>query len=778
MSVSSAVSIRVRGLVQGVGFRPTVWRIATEHALVGEVLNDGEGVVIRLWGTPSAQQTFVERLRSEAPPLSRIDAIEITPISDVAPFDDAFQIVDSEAGEVSTGVVPDAATCPACAAEVRDLSNRRYHYPFTNCTHCGPRLSIVRGIPYDRSNTSMVAFPLCLICRREYEDQANRRFHAQPNACPVCGPRIWLEEKGGEALDVGDVIGVAAKRIEEGAIVAIKGIGGFHLACDATNETAVAELRRRKHRYQKAFALMARDEAMISRYAQLREGDRTALSQQAAPVVVMDAREDTGLAPSIAPGQATLGFMLPYTPLHGLLADALDTPFVVTSGNRSEEPQCIDNGQAQEKLAEITDLFLMHDRVIVNRLDDSVVRVMDGEPRLLRRARGYAPASILLPEGFEQAPPITALGGDLKSTFCLLRDGQAILSQHLGDLEETATFSEFQATLDLYEALFQHTPERIVVDLHPGYLSSRFGRELARSRGLPLVEVQHHHAHIAACLAENGWALDAPPVLGIALDGLGYGEDGSLWGGEFLLGDYRGFQRVACLRPVSMIGGDKASSEPWRNTYAQLSCAFTLEHLQEEYADLPLMAYLQGKPRQILDRMLKRGLNSPLTSSAGRLFDAVAAALDICRERIEYEGQAAVEMEMLLETGTEEGLQPYPFGIDRSTPLTLLDPKPMWQELLQDLRRGRGRGAMVARFHWGLADTLTDLAGEVCQERGIGTVVLSGGVFQNRPLFERMAASLRRGGLQVLSHRQVPANDGGLSLGQVVIAAAREPVTS
>ncbi|MEA3277429.1 MAG: carbamoyltransferase HypF [Pseudomonadota bacterium] len=766
-------SIRVRGLVQGVGFRPTVWRLARECGLRGDVRNDGEGVLARVRGGVAAIDRFCRLLRDECPPLARIDSLERMELAESLDVAD-FRIVASDAGEVHTGVVADAATCDACRAEIFDPANRHYRYPFTNCTHCGPRLSIVRGIPYDRANTSMSVFPMCADCRREYEDPADRRFHAQPNACPVCGPKVWLEDaqRRGIAFDDEDGIAAASRLLAQGHILAIKGIGGFHLACDACDEQAVSRLRARKRRFRKPFALMGRDLDVIRRYCTLDEEEAVLLSSSAAPIVLLDATGSQRVAAELAPGQHSLGFMLPYSPLHHLLLADWDRPLVMTSGNLSEEPQCIDNQDAEKRLAGLAGYYLLHDREIVNRVDDSVVRVMAGKPRLLRRARGYAPTPIPLPAGFDKAPPILALGGELKNTVCLLKDGQAILSQHLGDLEEARTAVEYERTITLFRALFKHAPQVLAVDLHPDYRSTHLGRTLAEGEGLELVQVQHHFAHIASVLAENGRALDAEPVIGLSLDGLGYGTDGTIWGGEFLLADYRSYRRLAHLKPVPMPGGTKAILEPWRNSYAQLHAHIGWENFRGTFPRLELTGFLERQPLHILAAMLERGLNAPLTSSCGRLFDAVAAALDVSRESISYEGQAAIELEALAVASGALDQPGYPFAVEYEKGAVLLSPEPMWWALLADLERDVDTPLIAARFHTGLAAAVADLAIRLAKEQGPDTVALSGGVLQNRTLFEAASKRLEEAGLNVLSQERVPANDGGIALGQAVVAAA------
>lgn len=766
-------AIRVRGLVQGVGFRPTVWRLARDCGLVGDVCNDSEGVLIRIWGERPAREQFLRRLRDGAPPLSRIDALESTALMDEAPVTD-FRIVKSTGGHVHTGIVADAATCAACLSEVFDPANRRYRYAFTNCTHCGPRMSIVRAIPYDRGNTSMGAFAQCHDCLREYEDPADRRFHAQPNACPVCGPKLWLEAAAGAVVDCsGDPIEATQRLLKAGHIVAIKGIGGMHLACDASNADAVQLLRQRKRREHKPFALMARDESMVRRYCHLTVADTTTLHSSTAPIVLLDIKGTEPLADSVAPRQRCFGFMLPYSPLHHLLMAGLEAPIVLTSGNRSDEPQCIGNDEARERLTGIADALLLHDRDIVNRLDDSVVRQVAGAPSLLRRARGYAPAPLRLPAGFRNAPPILALGGELKNSFCLIKDGQAILSQHLGNLAHPSANAAYGQTLTLYRRLFDHHPEVLVIDSHPDYLPSRFGRDWAGAAGLPLIEVQHHHAHIAACMADNGIELNAPPVLGIALDGTGYGADGSLWGGEFLLADYRGYRRLASLSTVAMPGGEAAIEQPWRMTYAHLRRLAAWHTLTDEFGDLPFFRTLADKQLTTLNGMLESGFNSPRTSSCGRLFDAVSALMEVC-QTVSYEGQAAIELEAIVDrTALSHG---YPFAIVLAAGLPRLEPQPMWRALLKDLCAGVTPGVIAARFHVGLAQGVAQMIEHLRRQQGdlwSSRIALSGGVFQNAILATELIRRLEAVGLQVLRHGHVPANDGGLSLGQAVVAAAQ-----
>lgn len=771
--------IRLSGIVQGVGMRPWVFRLASDRGLSGSVHNDAAGVCIEVAGARERVEDFVGALNRDPPPLARIDRIVRETCFDVAGA--GFRIVDSQAGLARTGISPDAATCAQCLADIADPANRRYRYPFTNCTHCGPRFSILRALPYDRRNTSMDAFTMCPACQREYDDPADRRFHAQPNACPSCGPRLWLE-RGGDLpaapLAVGpDALEQVRQLLREGRIVAVKGLGGFHLACDATSEAAVARLRQRKHRDDKPFALMARDLGVIRRYCSPTPDEEALLQGPAAPIVLLAATGRERLAAAVAPGQSLYGFMLPYTPLHHLLLQDVDRPIVLTSGNLTDEPQCIANAQARERLGQIADVLLLHDRDIVNRVDDSVLRVASGRPRWLRRARGAAPAAIALPPGFEAAPPVLAMGGELKSSFCLLRNGEAILSQHLGDLENASAWAAYQDTLALLLRLLDQTPQVLAIDLHPGYLSSRLGRERAAAGNLSLVDVQHHHAHIAACLADNQVALDAPPVLGVALDGLGYGSDATLWGGEFLLADYRGSRRLAAFRPVPMPGGVQAIREPWRMAYSHLTQCFGWDQLQRQYPGVEFIRQLQRKPLATLDAMMRTGLNSPLTSSCGRLFDAVSAFAGL-RGVAGYEGQAAMELEACTDLQALARGESYPLTLSPvdASGMAWIATGSLWQALLHDAGQGLDAGAMSARFHNGLADAIAAMVESLARQHGNpwrNRIALSGGVFQNAILLGAIVQRLEAKGLTIHSHASVPANDGGLALGQAVVAAAR-----
>jgi hydrogenase maturation protein HypF len=776
--------IRIRGRVQGVGFRPTVFRIAAAHGVRGHVLNDGDGVLIHAFGDPAALDAFVGALADQCPPLAKIDAIDRSDSSGEAP--ESFTIAPSLRSAPRTAVVPDAASCAECVADSLDPFNRRYRYPFTNCTNCGPRFSVVRGLPYDRAQTSMARFDLCRECRAEYGEPSDRRYHAQPNACHACGPKAWLARADGrvmstESLTQLDDVDATTTLLQRGEIVAIKGIGGFHIACDATREDAVVALRARKHRYDKPFALMARSVDVIRRYCDVTDADVALLHDPASPIVVMDRAGSGSLPDAVAPGMRTLGFMLPYTTLHHLLLRRMDRPIVLTSGNLGDEPQCAGNDDATTRLAEVAPYLLLHDRDIEHRIDDSVMRVMAGAPRTLRRARGYAPSALDLPPGLEGARPSLAMGGELKSTFCLVKDGKAILSQHIGDLENAPTLADYEKHLELYGRLFCHAPERVVVDEHPDYLSGEIGRKWAQTHGATLATVQHHHAHVAACLAENAWPLEAGPVLGVALDGLGFGEAGELWGGEFFLADYRACRRVGTFKPVALLGGSRAMREPWRNTYAHVMAEMGWAEFKMNFGGLELCRFFESKPRAALDTMLRRGDGAPLASSCGRLFDAVAAAVGVCRDSAGYEGHAAILLEAAVDRDAllgEDDTLAYPFQVPRlrATGLPYVEPLAMWRALLGDLILGTPAGVMAARFHKGLAKTIAHMVDKCTRrdgERVVRHVALSGGVFQNKVLLEQVTQRLQKVEFQVLTHRLTPSNDGGLSLGQAVVDAAR-----
>jgi hydrogenase maturation protein HypF len=777
-----SIEMRVSGLVQGVGFRPFVWRLAHELSLVGDVSNDFDGVLIHCAGPSAIVDAFIRRIEIERPEHARIDSVDVTDTGH-ALIATSFEIVASARRGAATALVPDMATCEACLAEIADPTQRRYGYAFTNCTYCGPRLSIIERAPYDRDSTSMRVFAMCANCRAEYTNPSDRRFHAQPIACPNCGPRLQLNRIGasiGNPPADGDPIQRTAQLLRDSQIVAIKGLGGFHLACDATNAPTVAKLRARKVRFSKPFAIMMLNLDVVRRYCNVSEAEAALLRAREAPIVLLEASDRERLPTEIAHGLTTLGVMLPYTPLHHRLLAEFNGPLVMTSGNLSDEPQCTDNNEAGQRLARIADYQLDHDRRIINRIDDSVLRIIGGRPSVLRRARGFAPASLPLPKGFAEAPPLVAMGGELKSTFCFIAGGLATVSQHLGDLENASTFDDFRTTLDLYLQLFEHNPRVCAVDLHPDYLSRKLGETLSQGGAWQLSEVQHHHAHVAACLAENNVPLDAPPSLGIVLDGLGYGTGGALWGCEFLLADYRTFRRVASLNPAAMPGGAAAIREPWRNTVAQIVGAMTWDEFKSVSANTSLYHYLAAKPVQAISSLIRSGVNSPPASSAGRLFDAVAGALGVAADRQSYEGEAAALLEALAASvgvNAKNDSNSYPVVLmTRPTEeVRLIETAPMWRALLRDLVAGTPAPVVAARFHYWLAASVSEVAIEVL---GLSpdctrTVVLSGGCFQNKLLLEEVKRRLEDNGVRVLFHAIVPANDGGLSLGQAVVAAAR-----
>jgi hydrogenase maturation protein HypF len=746
------------------------------------VRNDGDGVVIGLDATPSAREAFLRDLLDQLPPLARVDDIERTPAPDLQ-MQDGFHIMASEASGSRTGVPADAAACPACIAETLSPYDRRYRYPFTTCTHCGPRYSIALQLPLDRDTTTMRGFKMCPECRTEYEDASDRRFHAQPVACHVCGPKAWLERADGRAFSVErysmmDAVDAVGSLLQTGEIVAIKGLGGFHLCCDATNEEAVARLRQRKRRFGKPFALMARDLEVVRRYAQVGTAEQQLLESPAAPIVLLRRAEaGQSVAPSVAPGQRQLGFMLPYTPLHHLVLKRVQRPIVCTSGNVSDEPQCIDDAEARERLGQIADWFLLHDRPIRNRVDDSVARVAVDRVQVMRRGRGWAPHSVPMPDGLSEAP-LWSAGGQFKSTFCLAAEGRATASPHLGDLDEVRTLEAYARTRQLMQGLFAHRPRAVAVDLHPEYRATQLAREAAEADGIEVIGVQHHHAHVTSVMAEHRVPADAPPALGIALDGLGMGLDGELWGGEFLLANYASFQRVGTFKPVALLGGDAASQQPWRNLYAHLRAEQSWGELTANFGDLPVVAALRDRPVTALETVLASTDHSPLASSAGRLFDAVAAAVGIRFDGIQYEGQAAMELEA--QVGPDDLVaaldeERYPIAIPQLPGgLPYLEWLGLWRAVLGDLYVRTPTPRIAARFHVALADALVRMAELVRRrEETLATVVLGGGCFQNHILLELTVDGLRRSGFRVLFPERFPAHDGGLALGQAAVAAAQ-----
>lgn len=738
----SGVQLRIRGKVQGVGFRPFVWQLAQQLRLHGDVCNDGDGVVVRLLEEPSR---FIAALYQDCPPLARIDSVEhASLIWERIPTD--FAIRQSAGGSMNTQIVPDAATCPACLAEMNTPGERRYRYPFINCTHCGPRFTIIRAMPYDRPFTVMAAFPLCPECDNEYRDPYDRRFHAQPVACPSCGPHLeWRSQH--ERAEQEAALQAAVAQLNAGGIIAVKGLGGFHLACDARNDAAVAMLRARKHRPAKPLAVMLPTAQTLPTAA------RSLLTTPAAPIVLVDKQYVPLLGEGIAPGLTEVGVMLPANPLQHLLLQELNYPLVMTSGNLSGRPPAITNEQALDDLHDIADGFLLHNRDIVQRMDDSVVRD-SGE--MLRRSRGYVPDAIALPPGFRDVPPILCLGADLKNTFCLVRGEQAVVSQHLGDLSDDGIQAQWREALRLIQSIYDFTPERIVCDAHPGYVSSQWASEMC----LPTETVLHHHAHAAACLAEHGWPLDGGEVIALTVDGIGMGANGALWGGECLRVNYRECEHLGGLPAVALPGGDLAAKQPWRNLLAQ--CL----RFVPDWQDYPETAGLQQQNWNVLARAIERGVNAPLASSCGRLFDAVAAALRCAPASLSYEGEAACALEALASQCA---------GVAHPVTMPLngaqLDVAVFWRQWL-NWQAAPAQRAWA--FHDALACGFATLMRQQATARGITTLVFSGGVIHNRLLRARLTFYLSD--FKLLFPQQLPAGDGGLSLGQGVIAAARRLV--
>lgn len=756
----------IKGIVQGVGFRPFLYRVAHQLGLTGWVRNTPNGVELELEGERSQLDRWRSLLHSDLPPLAHISSHES---AELPPQHDANFVILPSCGEGSDiQIAPDSAICPDCLAELHEPTNRRYRYPFITCTNCGPRYSIITAVPYDRPATTMAEFPLCPDCRAEYDNPLDRRFHAQPIACHACGPRLTLLSPDGTPIAHGDsALADTIAMMRSGAIVAIKGLGGYHLAVDATNHAAVARLRQRKKRDEKPFAVMAVDLHTARTLAELSTLEERLLTAPEAPIVLVKKREPSPLAPLIAPNNGWLGLLLPYTPLHHLLFSATDgesgqfSALVMTSGNISDEPVAYQDTDALRQLADIADVFLSHDRPIHIRCDDSVLRVFHGEPLFYRRSRGYTPKAITLPM---TVPPLLASGAELKNVICLAAGTHAFLSQHIGDLKNQATFTSFSHTIEHLSTLLAIKPELVACDLHPDYHSTRHAEQL----GLPLVRIQHHHAHMASCMAEhrlNG------ELLGIIFDGTGLGSDGTIWGGEFLIGGYGGFQRAGHFKPLPLPGGDAAVREPWRMAMSYLhqalgNDAFTLNH--------PVAQVLHSSEQQLFRQMLLRGINSPLTSSCGRLFDAVAALLNL-RHIVSYDGQGAIELEACAEQADCIAGEPYgyelaahdgePFQLDFST---------MIREIVADMAAGISPASISHRFHYTVAAAAAEGALLSCRAAGINRVVLSGGVFQNRLLSEMIYTALTGQQLEVFCHRLAPPNDGGIALGQTLIAAQKK----
>ncbi|MEV7845030.1 carbamoyltransferase HypF [Streptomyces cyaneofuscatus] len=774
--------LTVRGAVQGVGFRPFVYTLAEEHGLTGWVTNDADGVRTEVEGPAAAVDAFTDAIGTRAPPLAVVESVEPHPVP-VLNDGSGFTIRPSaSSGTGRTLIPPDTATCDACLAELADPADRRHRHPFITCTHCGPRFTVVTGLPYDRPRTTMAGFPMCPDCAREYADPADRRFHAQPIACPACGPRLTLSRGQDDpgVLHDGDALAEARRLLAGGAVVAVKGIGGYHLACDAGDPTAVRTLRKRKNRGGKPFAVLADSLETVHRLAEVDEAERGLLTGPRKPVVLLRRRTSSvDIASGVAPGSPDLGVMLPYTPLHRLLLGLPGDPpgppvLVMTSGNRSGEPIVTDDAEALARLDGLADAWLRHDRPIHVPCDDSVVRICAGAELPVRRSRGYAPLPLALPL---PVLPALAVGGDLKNTFCAADDRYAWLSAHVGDMDDLATLTAFaEATAHLTD-LTTVTPRLLIADRHPGYRSTQWARRTAEARGLPLRQVQHHHAHVASTMAEHG--LDGTaPVIGIAFDGTGYGDDGAVWGGEVLIADYDGFQRFAHLRYVPLPGGDAAVRNPYRMALSHLRAAGV-----PWSEGLPCTAIAPPGERRLLERQLERGLNCVPTSSMGRLFDAVSSLAGVCH-RVEYEAEAAMRLENAAlgapdDVGDDGRGRAYGFILGAEPgaepggpelPLTA-DPSPVLAAAAADVLAGAPAPAVAARFHRAVTGLVRDVCAEARLRTGIATVALTGGVFCNALLTEGCSAGLEEDGFTVLRHRKVPPNDGGLALGQLMVAA-------
>ena len=750
--------IRVAGIVQGVGFRPYVYRLANDRNLEGNISNTPAGVTIEIQGPPELVEDFLARLPREAPALAQITRVCVRelPCKPSAPF----QILASHADEPASALIsPDVAVCSDCLSELFDPNDRRYLYPFINCTNCGPRFTIIRSVPYDRQRTSMSAFLMCGQCRREYEDPHNRRFHAEPNACWQCGPQLEFWDGQGRSINSLYPIEESVKCLRLGEVVAVKGLGGFHLAVDATNTVAVEKLRQRKRRVEKPFAVMVPDLRTAARFCEIDLQGRRLLGNRHRPIVLLPKAKNIAIAELVAPNQCEIGIFLPYTPVHYLLfAAGKFEALVMTSGNLNEEPIAIDNREAVGRLEGIADFFLVHNREILLRCDDSVVRSSAGTTLQIRRSRGYVPAAVPLDKDM---PQILAVGGELKNAICLTRGKLAFLSQHIGDLANVESFDFFRGAIDYLSKILAINPEIIAHDLHPDYLSTRWALE---QNGVRLVAVQHHHGHIASCMAENRIHGE---VIGIALDGTGYGTDGHIWGGEALVAEYAAFRRVAHFSYVPLPGGTAAIREPWRMAVSYLAQTFGEEFVR---LDIPFVRELERGKAELMLTMMARRLNSPLTSSCGRLFDAIAALIGLRRE-VNYEAQGAMELESLARSSAETGQGSYPFSLNRMVGWWQIDCRSVFEAIVEDIKRKAPVELISRRFHNGLVEILVRLACLLRQESAINRVCLSGGVFNNLIVFDGLIRELQAHEFEVFTHSEVPTGDGGLSLGQALVAA-------
>jgi len=757
--------IFITGAVQGVGFRPFVYNTARQLNIVGEVYNNSGGVIIITKCSQVQFEEFLLKLKNNTPILATIASIKIKQV--VLGSYTSFNITKSRSSKVSALVLPDTCICDDCINDISDKNNHRYGYAFTNCTNCGPRFSIIKNIPYDRQYTSMASFIMCQRCQREYKNPNNRRFHAQPNACPDCGPQLQLTDALGNNIVADNIIKKTVLLLKQGKIIAIKGIGGFHLVCLASIESAITNLRNRKNRPHKPFALMAKDISMVEQYCYISTEERHLLTNRVSPIVLLKKKNNI-LPEQIAHKQNSLGFILPYSPLHYLLSQEIDEPLIFTSGNKSCNPQVINNQYALNELGEIADYFLLHNRDIINRVDDSVVQYIANAPRVIRMARGYAPISLPLPKGFEKCSGLLAVGAELKNTFCLSTGGaQVIVSQYIGDLKTLQSYQDFQHNIDLYQRLYNVEIKHLACDLHPEYLSSKYADNYAQTNNIKLSKIQHHHAHITACLFEHKIAIDNDKVLGIVWDGVGLGSDNKLWGGEFLLVDYVGFKRLAQFEYMPLLGDDKATTQPWRMAYAYF-----------KYYNLTSENFFTNKPTQNLDTLLDNNIPLNLTSSVGRLFDAVAYILGICQEQISYEAQAAIELENLAQThdynSNNEKIEGYEFDLKMLSNHYCIDSKKIWLGILTDLQKQVKRSNISYKFHLSMAQLLCKLTQQLKQDYSFKTVVLSGGVFNNKLLLTLTYELFNKiDGITLLTPSQFPFGDGCISLGQAAIYMAR-----
>jgi hydrogenase maturation protein HypF len=747
--------IGIAGIVQGIGFRPFIYNLAQKHLIRGWVLNNEKGVLIDAESEDGNLDRFIQDIPKLAPPLARIESFDVKYLEPSGY--NTFEIRKSEeAQEKFVLISPDMATCDQCLSELFSPKNFRYRYPFINCTLCGPRFTIVQDIPYDRRKTTMAPFTMCPVCQKEYEDPSDRRFHAQPNACSTCGPSLRLEDRKGKEVS-GDPIVKTLDLLSKGTIVAIKGLGGFHLACDAINQDAVSSLRSRKFREDKPFAVMCRNLDEVKEHCEVNEEEEKLLLSVERPVVILRKKKDSHVSHAVVPYQDTLGVMLPYSPLHHLLLNGPLKTLVMTSGNVSDEPISYKNEEAFRRLSKIADYFLFHNREIHMRCDDSVTRMFDGKPYILRRSRGYVPFPIKLSFPLEM---ILACGGELKNTFCLTRGQYAFMSHHIGDLENLETLTSFEEGIEHFKRLFYIEPKAVAYDLHPDYLSTQYALSIP---GIPRIGVQHHHAHIVSAMAENGMEGD---VIGVALDGTGFGLDGTIWGGEFIRANLRDFDRLAHLKKVPMPGGSMAIKEPWRMAMVYLSEAF-----RDETAKLKinLMKRIDSQKWGFLKKAIEKKINTPWTSSMGRLFDAISSLLSI-RDEVHYEGQAAIELEMIADHGAKEE---YPFHIYKDGKPMVVDPAEMVRGIVHDLIDGAPTSEISGKFHQTISRIVVETCETIRTDEKLNRVVLSGGVFQNMFLLSLVAEGLKRSDFDVYTHHLVPTNDGGISLGQAVIAHMR-----